>query len=51
MDNNGGNVLKIIAHDTLKRKSTRGINPKKIISWKKGRPTKPKRASGKTLDL
>ena len=50
MDNNGGNVLKIIAYSTLKRKLTGNIGPKRIISWKKARPTRLERASNKTLD-
>jgi len=50
MDNSNGNVLKTIAYGISKRKSTRNIGPKRIISWEKARPTGLKGASNRTSD-
>ena len=50
MDNSNENVLRIIAHGTLKRKSTGNTGLRRTVSQEKTRPTGPKRASSKTSD-
>jgi len=49
MDTSSGNVLKTIVYGISKRKLTKNIG-QKLNSWKKAKPTGPKKTSGRILD-